>query len=308
MTLACMPGCPAARAQLHARGSCPPRARHPLPPAAPADNIPGVAGVGPKTAQALLQQHGSLEALLRHAAEVKPKRAAAQLMSGKPTQGAGGRLAGALLVRLHCGRLLVRTLPPRRAAAASSHSLPGRPRVAAAEEGRAAALLSQQLVRIETALDLPPLQAPLDSLRCVAAGNLRCWGLARLAARAAVLLTPPCPTRRPHLHHLAGCACRRTRARSCCASLRRWSSASTASASRRCGPASCTEAGSVRGQGRHWRAAALAAAHPSSVSPLQPAGWTLLHPPSLAWPPTGIGSPQIGAPRLGRRVGQEARG
>lgn len=36
---------------------------------------------------------------------------------------------------------------------------------AAAEEGRAAALLSQQLVRIETGLDLPPVQEPLDQLR-----------------------------------------------------------------------------------------------------------------------------------------------
>ncbi len=35
----------------------------------------------------------------------------------------------------------------------------------AAEEGRAAALLSQQLVRIETGLDLPPVQEPLDQLR-----------------------------------------------------------------------------------------------------------------------------------------------
>lgn len=33
-------------------------------------------------------------------------------------------------------------------------------------EGAAAALLSKQLVRIETALDLPPLQVLLEELRC----------------------------------------------------------------------------------------------------------------------------------------------
>lgn len=40
--------------------------------------------MGPKTAVALLQEHGSLDALLVAAAEgrVKPKRAAAQLTSG----------------------------------------------------------------------------------------------------------------------------------------------------------------------------------------------------------------------------------
>lgn len=78
------------------------------------DNVPGVSGIGPKTAVSLLKQWGSLEALLEHAAELKPKKAAQQL------------------------------------------SLP---------EGRAAARLSQQLVRIETSLDLPPVLLPLEDLR-----------------------------------------------------------------------------------------------------------------------------------------------
>lgn len=47
-----------------------------------ADNVPGVAGIGPKTAVALLKQHGTLENLIEHAAEVKPKKAALQLSSG----------------------------------------------------------------------------------------------------------------------------------------------------------------------------------------------------------------------------------
>ncbi|MDR1283777.1 MAG: 5'-3' exonuclease [Opitutaceae bacterium] len=38
------------------------------------DNIPGVPGVGPKTASKWLQEYGSLEALLARAGEVKPER------------------------------------------------------------------------------------------------------------------------------------------------------------------------------------------------------------------------------------------
>lgn len=77
------------------------------------DNVPGVSGIGPKTAITLLKQFGTLENLLEHAAEAKPKKAAAQLTSA---------------------------------------------------EGCAAARLSQQLVRIETALDMPPVREPLDQL------------------------------------------------------------------------------------------------------------------------------------------------
>lgn len=49
-----------------------------------ADNVPGVSGIGPKTALALLREHGSLATLLEAAAagRVKPKKAAASLVSG----------------------------------------------------------------------------------------------------------------------------------------------------------------------------------------------------------------------------------
>ena len=40
----------------------------------PVDNVPGVPGIGPKTAAALITEHGSLEALLAHADQVKGKR------------------------------------------------------------------------------------------------------------------------------------------------------------------------------------------------------------------------------------------
>ena len=38
------------------------------------DNIPGIEGVGPKTAARWLEAHGSLEGVLAHAAELKPER------------------------------------------------------------------------------------------------------------------------------------------------------------------------------------------------------------------------------------------
>ena len=47
------------------------------------DNIPGVEGIGPKTALALVQQFGSLEAALDHADEVKGKRAREGLQKGR---------------------------------------------------------------------------------------------------------------------------------------------------------------------------------------------------------------------------------
>jgi len=38
------------------------------------DNIPGLTGVGPKTAAKWLQAHGSLEGVLANAGEIKPDR------------------------------------------------------------------------------------------------------------------------------------------------------------------------------------------------------------------------------------------
>src|SRR5437773_11233328 len=39
----------------------------------PSDNIPGIPGVGEKTASQLIQQYGSVEELLEHTDELKPK-------------------------------------------------------------------------------------------------------------------------------------------------------------------------------------------------------------------------------------------
>lgn len=144
----------------------------PCPPP-PADNVPGVSGIGPKTAVALLRDHGSLDDLLAAAEQglVKPKRAATQLSSGAQPL----LLAGWLGVLGDDARALACAQPRRRAARAvqrwrpTNSSPPPRAahcaRLAAADAGRAAARLSQQLVRIETALDMPPVQEPLDSLR-----------------------------------------------------------------------------------------------------------------------------------------------
>lgn len=45
------------------------------------DNVPGVAGIGPKTATALLLEHGTLENVIANADKAKPKRAAEMLSS-----------------------------------------------------------------------------------------------------------------------------------------------------------------------------------------------------------------------------------
>jgi len=38
------------------------------------DNVPGVPGIGPKTAQKLIAQYGSVEGLLDHTDELKGKQ------------------------------------------------------------------------------------------------------------------------------------------------------------------------------------------------------------------------------------------
>jgi len=57
------------------------------------DNIPGVRGVGEKTARALLEAYGDLDAILAHAAEVPGKRAREALLS----QSANARLSRELV-------------------------------------------------------------------------------------------------------------------------------------------------------------------------------------------------------------------
>lgn len=47
------------------------------------DNIPGVAGIGPKGAQGLIEQFGTLENILEHISEIKNKRCQTALMENK---------------------------------------------------------------------------------------------------------------------------------------------------------------------------------------------------------------------------------
>ena len=85
------------------------------------DNVPGVEGIGPKTAMSLLTKYSSLDEILAQAHDITPKRkATAQL---------------------------------------------------ATAEGAAAALLSRQLVQIQTNLDLPPVVAPLETFRVALPGD-----------------------------------------------------------------------------------------------------------------------------------------
>ncbi len=49
----------------------------------PSDNIPGIPGVGDKTAATLLRQFGSLETLLERVEELKPSQVRANLLSGR---------------------------------------------------------------------------------------------------------------------------------------------------------------------------------------------------------------------------------
>ena len=50
-----------------------------------ADNIPGVPGVGPKTAAKWLAEFGSLEGVLAHSSELKPERLRDALVASRPT-------------------------------------------------------------------------------------------------------------------------------------------------------------------------------------------------------------------------------
>jgi hypothetical protein len=116
---------------------------------------------------ALLQQHGSLEELLKHAVEVKPKKAAASLSSGALScfcrlqlwkqLSAGSSVQHSLLA------VSTVAVSKQQHSCACPHRLSCWPPCAA--EGRAAAHLSQRLVRIETDLDLPPVREPLENLR-----------------------------------------------------------------------------------------------------------------------------------------------
>ncbi|MCC2672547.1 MAG: polymerase, partial [Armatimonadetes bacterium] len=47
------------------------------------DNIPGIAGIGDKTATTLISQYGNLETLLEHAGEVKAQRVRTNLLEGR---------------------------------------------------------------------------------------------------------------------------------------------------------------------------------------------------------------------------------
>lgn len=61
------------------------------------DNVPGVSGIGPKTATKLLLQYGTLEQVLAHAGELAPKRASAALLS---VQGIGAARLSKQLVQI----------------------------------------------------------------------------------------------------------------------------------------------------------------------------------------------------------------
>jgi DNA polymerase-1 len=50
------------------------------------DNIPGVHGIGDKSATALLQKYGSLEAIYNHLDEVKPDRTRKALEEARPAR------------------------------------------------------------------------------------------------------------------------------------------------------------------------------------------------------------------------------
>jgi DNA polymerase-1 len=56
------------------------------------DNIPGVQGVGPKTATQLLQKYGSIEALLARLSEVKSESQRSNLMAAVDSLGRNRRL------------------------------------------------------------------------------------------------------------------------------------------------------------------------------------------------------------------------
>src|SRR5690606_12472755 len=47
----------------------------------PSDNIPGVPGIGDKTAAQLLQQYGSLEGVLEHAHEIRARKRRENLLA-----------------------------------------------------------------------------------------------------------------------------------------------------------------------------------------------------------------------------------
>ena len=141
------------------------------------DNIPGVPGIGDKTAGQLIAQYGSLEAVIEHAAELSPARAQEHHRARRP----GARLEGA------------RDDAPR-----------PRPRL---RPGRARARAARPLAAEG---DLPPLRVPRPARAASTRSTRRCpaapievtgvevpWREGELDARRAASATPPPATGPP---------------------------------------------------------------------------------------------------------------
>lgn len=98
------------------------------------DNVPGVAGIGPKRAVALLQEYGSLENILENSATTTTTN-----NNNSVEEQHGGQR---------------RVSMPKKVSA-----------TLASQEGQEVARLSKLLVQINTKLDLPPVLVPLEEFR-----------------------------------------------------------------------------------------------------------------------------------------------